>query len=54
MAERKSTAVLIKLSPAEKRKIDAAARRKHLPTTVWLRALALNAADAANEQGKTP
>lgn len=53
MAERKSTAVLIKLSPAEKRALSAAARRENLPMATWLRALGLHAARAANEKGHT-
>jgi hypothetical protein len=53
MAERKSTAVLIKLSPAEKRALDAAARRENLPMATWMRALCLHAARAANEKGHT-
>jgi hypothetical protein len=55
MAGRKSTAILVKLSKEEKRKLDAAARREHLPTTTWLRALGLHAANAAPNNGeKTP
>lgn len=54
MTERKTTAILIKLSEEEKRLLDEAAEREHLPTATWLRALGLNAAKADHRKRKTP
>lgn len=49
MAKNASGDLTIRLSPAERRRLEAAAGRDHLPVSTWLRRLALKAAE-----GTTP
>lgn len=47
MSERKTTAILVKLSEEEKQLIEEGAQAENLPAATWIRALALKAAKAA-------
>ena len=52
MAKSTSGDLTIRLTPAERRKLEAVSAKDHLPVSTWLRRLALKAAEGATPEGE--
>ena len=50
MAKNPSSDLTIRLTSAERRKLEAAAAKDHLPVSTWLRRLALKAAEGVTPE----
>jgi len=50
MAKSTSGDLTIRLSPAERRRLEAAAAKDHLPISTWLRRLALKASEGVTPE----
>lgn len=50
MAKSTSGDLTIRLSPAERRRLEAAAAKDHLPVSTWLRRLALKASEGVTPE----
>jgi uncharacterized protein (DUF1778 family) len=50
MAKNSSGDLTIRLNPAERRKLEAAAAKDHLPVSTWLRRLALKASEGVTPE----